>query len=300
MPGLLDACRRPFEAQGLAMPWYTAFGNHDPLVQGNFPTSLGLTAVAEGSLKLISPPAGLSQSDLLGSLRDGSHASLLQGLAYTPHVRSVTADPDRRMLTRAEIIEQHFITSGAPFGHGFTQQNRADNTAYYTFDQGLVRFIVLDTVNPNGEADGSLDAAQFAWLGVELEAAADRVVVLASHHTIDSMINPLVGTGLDPSTDSAARPRPATSSCSSGRRPRCADHDTSRPRFRQASEAENVLQGARESLRSDRSQRHATPAPGARARFAASRPSCDVTRHSARKPVLAGQAPCDRPPARRI
>ncbi|MGN6576696.1 MAG: TIGR03767 family metallophosphoesterase [Nocardioides sp.] len=204
VPGLLDAARRPFDAQGLAMPWYTAFGNHDPLVQGNFPASLHLSAVAEGNLKLVSPPAGMSQSDLLRALRD-DYAGLLQGLVLSPYVRQVTADPNRRMLTRAEIVEQYFHSTGAPYGHGFTERNRAEDTAYYTFDRGLVRFIVLDTVNPNGEADGSLDATQFAWLGTELEAAADRVVVLASHHTIETMVNPLVGTGADPGTDSGPR-----------------------------------------------------------------------------------------------
>ena len=204
VPGLLDAARRPFDAQGLSMPWYTAFGNHDPLVQGNFPASMHLTAVAEGSLKLVSPPAGMSQSDLLGALR-GDYAGLLQSLVLTPYVRQVTADPDRRMLTRAEIVEQYFHSTGAPFGHGFTARNRAEDTAYYTFDRGPVRFIVLDTVNPNGEADGSLDADQFAWLGAELAAATDRVVVLASHHTIETMVNPLVGTGADPGSDSGPR-----------------------------------------------------------------------------------------------
>jgi hypothetical protein len=153
VPGLLDAARRPFDAQGLAMPWYTAFGNHDPLAQGNFPASLRLTTVAEGPLKLVSPPAGMSQSDLLGALRD-DYAGLLRSLVLTPFVRQVTADPDRRMLTRAEIVEQYFHTTGAPHGHGFTARNRTENTAYYAFDKGLVRFVVLDTVNPNGEADG--------------------------------------------------------------------------------------------------------------------------------------------------
>ena len=196
VPGLLDAARRPFDATGLAMPWYTAFGNHDGLVQGNFPATLQLTQVAEGGLKLISPPAGMSQDDLLRALQ-GDYAGFLASLALTPHVRPVTHDPQRRVLTRAEIVEEHFVTTGAPYGHGFTDRNRAEGTAYYTFDRGLVRFVVLDTVNPNGEANGSLDATQFAWLREVLAASADRVVVVACHHTLSTMDNPLVATGGD-------------------------------------------------------------------------------------------------------
>ncbi len=196
VPGLLTAARRPFDAAGLAVPWFTAFGNHDPLVQGNFPKTLPLSNVAEGQLKLVSPPAGMSGADLLSALR-GDFEAFLQLLMLTPYVRRVTPDPDRRILTRAEIIEEHFTTSGGPRGHGFTERNRTDGTAYYTFDRGLVRFIVLDTVNPNGESNGSLDSAQFGWLATQLETSKDRVVVLASHHTIDTMTNPLVGTGGD-------------------------------------------------------------------------------------------------------
>lgn len=195
--GLLDAARRPFRAQGLDMPWVSAFGNHDGLVQGNFPETLPLSSVATGGLKLVSPPSGLSQADLLRALRD-DYAALLQGLTPTPYVRPVTADPGRRILTRAEIVEEHFATTGTPVGHGFTAVNRADGTAYYTLDRGQVRFVVLDTVNPNGESDGSLDQTQFAWLQTTLAASTDRVVVVTSHHTIDTMTNPLVGTGGDP------------------------------------------------------------------------------------------------------
>lgn len=197
VPDLLASARRPFDASGLAVPWYTAFGNHDGLVQGNFPTTLQLTQVAEGGLKLISPPAGMSQDDLLRALQ-GDYEGFLASLALTPHVRPVTPDPQRRVLSRSEVVEEHFTTVGAPVGHGFTERNRADGTAYYTFDRGLVRFVVLDTVNPNGEANGSLDAAQFAWLTDVLAASTDRVVVVACHHTLSTMDNPLVATGGDP------------------------------------------------------------------------------------------------------
>jgi metallophosphoesterase (TIGR03767 family) len=95
------------------------------------------------------------------------------------------------------VVEEHFRTTGTPVGHGFTAANRAAGTAYYSFTKGEVRFIVLDTVNPNGYADGSLDATQFAWLKAELAAAADRLVVVTSHHTSQTMTNPIVGTGGD-------------------------------------------------------------------------------------------------------
>ena len=34
-PGLMDRAQAPFEAEGLKVPSYSAFGNHDGLVQGN-------------------------------------------------------------------------------------------------------------------------------------------------------------------------------------------------------------------------------------------------------------------------
>jgi metallophosphoesterase (TIGR03767 family) len=196
VPGLLDAARRPFRAAGLGIPWYTALGNHDPLSQGNFPSTMQLNTVAVGPLKMISPPTGVSQADVLDALR-GNYADFVAAFAATPHVRQVTPDPDRRLLHRAEIVEEHFTTTGTPVGHGFTETNRADGTAYYTFDRGLLRFMVLDTVNPNGEANGSLDQTQFAWLQGQLQASAGRLVVIASHHTASTMDNPIVGTGGD-------------------------------------------------------------------------------------------------------
>jgi metallophosphoesterase (TIGR03767 family) len=168
-PGLLDDARRPFRARGLAMPWYTALGNHDELAQGNFVHTSFLRDRAVGSEK---------PYDLAGN-----------------RLRTVTADPDRRLLSRAETVLEHFTTTGLPAGHGFTQENLDNATAYYTFDQGVVRFVVMDTVNENGGEDGSLDEAQFAWLQQQLADATDRLVVLASHHSSWTMDNDRTGTG---------------------------------------------------------------------------------------------------------
>ncbi len=199
IPGLLDAARRPFTAVGLTVPWYTCFGNHDGLAQGNFPpTTTQSSALATGGVKVISPPPGVAPADILdpeGSTLD----QVLGGLVVSTYAKPVTADSQRRMLTRGEVVEEHFKTSSTPRGHGFTELNRSAGTAYYAFDQGSLRFVVLDTVNPNGYADGSLDTAQFAWLQATIASAVGRAVVVFSHHTSTSMDNPFVLTGGDPS-----------------------------------------------------------------------------------------------------
>ena len=197
VPGLLNAARRPFTARGLNVPWYSAFGNHDGLVQGNFPQLMQLGVVSTGPLKLQSLPAGLSPAELLNSLQSGDLPRLLQSLAATPAVRRVTPDNNRRLLTRQQVVEQHFVAGGTPHGHGFTRENRSKGTAYYTFDKGRVRFIVMDTVNPNGYADGSIDSTQFDWLETVLSKSAGKYVMVFSHHTSFTMSNTLVGTGGD-------------------------------------------------------------------------------------------------------
>ena len=198
IPQLLDAARRPFNAPGLSIPWYTCFGNHDGLSQGNFPPStLPTSTLATGAVKVISPPPGVAPADLLdptGATLD----SLLGAVVVSPYAKAVSPDPDRRELKRGEIVDEHFRTHGLPVGHGFTQANRDADTAYYFFDQGAFRFVVMDTVNPNGYADGSLDPAQFAWLKTTIESAAHKTVMVFSHHTSSSMTNPFVATGGDP------------------------------------------------------------------------------------------------------
>jgi metallophosphoesterase (TIGR03767 family) len=188
--GLLEAATRRFTPHGLSMPWYTCYGNHDGLVQGNFPQSFQLSNAATGPLKVVSLPAGVSPDDL----QRGDPAAAA-ALAAAP-ARVVTADPNRAVITRTETVKQHLVGGGKPLGHGYTAKNLADGTAYYTFDpHPQVRGIVLDTVNPNGEAGGSIDEPQLAWLQARLQEVSgpgrNKLVVVFSHHTIGSMDNPI-------------------------------------------------------------------------------------------------------------
>jgi metallophosphoesterase (TIGR03767 family) len=198
-PGLLDRARAPFHAAGLKMPWLTAYGNHDGLVQGNFPQSFKLSSAATGSTKVMSLPAGVSPQDVAAG-DPNAIAGALSGPA-----RVVSADAGRRVIGRPATVQEYFKTAGRPKGHGFTKANLRDGTAYYAFTRGLMRGIVLDTVNPNGEANGSLDPDQLRWLENQLRAHSrrwigtdgkvhhsrvrDRLCVLFSHHTIDTMDN---------------------------------------------------------------------------------------------------------------
>ena len=179
VPGLLDAARRPFRAAGVGKPWFTAYGNHDGLVQGNVPRNALFQQLSVGPLKPTSlPPSILAQpinaqiGFLIALLQQDPNAINLQ-LGTGGH-RIVTPDPDRRIVDRLTTITEHFNTTGRPVGHGFTQANLKRGTAYYTFNAGRVRGIVLDTVVSAGGADGSIDATQFAWLEAQLQAASSR------------------------------------------------------------------------------------------------------------------------------
>src|SRR3954469_4614598 len=121
IPRLLDAARRPFTAAGLNIPWYTCFGNHDGLSQGNFPIkTVPTSTIATGSVKVISPPAGVAPADVLDP-HGSTLEQVLGAVTVTPYAKTVSADPRRRELSRGEIIDEHFATSGLPKGHGFTQ-----------------------------------------------------------------------------------------------------------------------------------------------------------------------------------
>ena len=142
-----------------------------------------------GPAKFVTPPGDLDPAGVLTRF-NAAETSTLAELASGTHI-AVTPDPARRPVTRATHVREHFRTSGSPDGHGYTRRNADQGTAYYAFDHGIVRCVVLDTVNEHGGWQGSLDTGQPSWLVAELRECAARPVLLFSHHPLETMVNDL-------------------------------------------------------------------------------------------------------------
>lgn len=204
-PGLLADALAEFESGGLRLPWLACFGNHEFLVQGVGRVTPAVQQRLVGTTKAAGP-VGLLDVDALHQRFVEAPEDFLTGVQ-----REVTADPDRRAVTRAEFVDAHFSPLSRPRGHGFTESNRRAGTAYYVHDHGPVRLVCLDTTRPAGAADGCLDEQQLAWLEERLAEVSsrhlngqgatvhtgneDRLVVLFSHHGVETMTNtgPLPG-----------------------------------------------------------------------------------------------------------
>jgi len=206
---LLEEAQAPFASEPLRYPWFTMLGNRDILAQGSFPPNDDAQQLATGTMKVIdvgdevleeacSTPAGLLGTEQTSSVLRSTETTL----------RTVGADENRRLVSRAEWVTEHFNTQATPgpIGHGFSEENRANGTAYYMQDLGAVALIVLDSSNPGGFSAGSIDAGQFTWLEERLKSlsrqyidaegrvvttdAQDRLIIVASHHTSATMNNP--------------------------------------------------------------------------------------------------------------
>ncbi len=199
VPGLLDRAMRPFESEGLRVPWIGCHGNHEELCQGVGLVNPELARAMVAGRKPIGVPDGLDA------------ATALETFVMRPqHFMSgatvaVTADAGRRPLDIGAFVEAHFRPGATPDGHVFTPTNRRDRSANYTHDTGAVRLIVLDTACRGGGADGCLDRDQLAWLEDRLievhevytnasgesvrTGNANRLVVIASHHPLFTLRN---------------------------------------------------------------------------------------------------------------
>ena len=198
-PGLLQRALREFSATGLRIPWLSCFGNHEALNQGVGVITAGLRDAQTGGRKPLRLPEDFDHDRALELFTERPEAFM------AGPVKAVTPDPGRRPITRRDFVEAHFGPGSRPLGHGFSEQNRLDGTAYYVHDQPAARLIALDTTCLAGGAAGCLDRDQARWLQARLAEVhsayrgpdgsevrtrnEDRLVVLFSHHGIDTLTN---------------------------------------------------------------------------------------------------------------
>lgn len=169
------------------LPWFSAFGNHDGLIQGNVPI--------EPSFQEIAAESG----------RRFLHQDEYVGMHFAAGTQCVSGAPAGQPLD--------------DFGHGYGFAGERlcdedpDNDGYYTFSAGGLQVIVLDTVNDDfvtgnenlvgsfvpeseigydvigGYAQGGIDPVQYDWMIETIKANPNRLVVLMSHHTVNSMFS---------------------------------------------------------------------------------------------------------------
>jgi len=170
-PGLIEAARRPVTSPGLDYDVLTVHGNHDALLQGTVAPDASLRALATGGTALTGISPGLSVQDIAPAVAPHGPAAYPTDPA-APH-RSVPRD-----LTRDFVEPGDFARA----------EGRQRN--YWTQHIGDLRLICLDTVNPHGGWQGSVDVEQFAWLEQQLVDCPDDVIVaIASHHPSPTMTN---------------------------------------------------------------------------------------------------------------
>jgi metallophosphoesterase (TIGR03767 family) len=211
--GLFELMNRPFRATGLGLPWYSVFGNHDGLIQGNVAYNVLFAQASTGCVKPVRlSREGLAEARALirGGLTLEERSRIVQILTrdlletvlgpqltrerWVPVLRDVR----RRLLLPKEYLELHFQTRGRPVGHGYTRENAARGQGYYAFSpKPGIRFIVLDTVADSGD-QGNVDATQFRWLESELALARSQseLIFVFGHHPIASMTQAAPGVHL--------------------------------------------------------------------------------------------------------
>jgi metallophosphoesterase (TIGR03767 family) len=188
-PGLMDRAQVPFEAEGLRVPSYSLFGNHDGLVQGNEDAIRAFEDLATGCVKPYSP----ATTELSSGLDPGFLASLAGTSLNVP------PDAKRQFVDKAQFKALH-ATGKQADAHGFAYvpkeelEASAGAAAYYAWTPVPgVRFVAIDTLSEGGmtptSSDGNIDDPQWKWLQKELDAATRRneLIVALGHHATGSL-----------------------------------------------------------------------------------------------------------------
>jgi metallophosphoesterase (TIGR03767 family) len=206
VPGMLAAAvTNPVQSQGLPVPWYAVYGNHDATFMGTFRPDPALFAWAVGDRKAATGE-GLAVNWLQGFASDISAAQMAanairQQLGLLPGIRSVTPDPARRLLERTEFMQAHLDSPAVPgpVGHGWTQANVTTGQTWWSADlTPYLRVFGLDTCNMASGADGAVPEDQFTWLDEQLAQCETegRLAMVCSHHnsfTLENDAKPVWG-----------------------------------------------------------------------------------------------------------
>lgn len=198
VPGPDNDYQDEFRAVGIdkSIPWYAAIGNHDHFWMGTNPvndyirqTSIGPDILQMGDIFL---PGGFNRKDFYVGAVDGKTVFgdiVGAGPVESTTPRKVPADPNRRLLSRNEWMNEFNNTSSNPIGHGFNQSN---GSGCYTFEPASnvpVKIIVLDDTQSENDADvhgyghGSLNKENYDWLVGELDKGQSegKLMIIAAH-----------------------------------------------------------------------------------------------------------------------
>jgi hypothetical protein len=153
---------------GLQFDVLSVHGNHDALLQGTVAADADLRALAVGDQEITGLSPGFDPRGIVSAVAPNGPAAYLVD-ANAPR-RSIPADPRRAIVSLGDFARA-----------------AGRDCNYWSQDVGRLRIISLDTVNPFGGWQGSLDEVQFAWLRAQL--STDSYVVIASHHPSPTMTN---------------------------------------------------------------------------------------------------------------
>ena len=184
IPGLVDRARQDLHSPGVAYPVLAVHGNHDLLLQGTVVADARLREAAIGAERVTGLAAHQSPMVVLDAVGGIGPARYIDDEG-SPR-QQVLPDDSRSVLHAAQFaatVHHNLVPESFQQGPGNC----------WTAEVGELRVIALDTVNPHGGWQGSIDLGQRDWLVTQLAQHPDRYTIITSHHPSVTMINDFDG-----------------------------------------------------------------------------------------------------------
>jgi len=191
IPGLTDAVREKFSAEGLRHKWYATHGNHDALLQGTVVPDDFTNAFAAGNQRTVGLSPETDLAAMFGNFTQVGPTSYPNPEGAT--FLEITADQSRHFNEKDSWAKVH---TDCGHDHGLDQSNVISKSKYWARDIGEFRLISLDTVNEFGGWQGSLDREQFEWLKNQFANPVPKYFILLSHHPAPTLFNTYAPTGV--------------------------------------------------------------------------------------------------------